>query len=34
MQIFDSDVKVQGQISITRAYNPMFYYQTHRDQIS
>ena len=34
MQIFDFEVKVQGQISLTRAYDPMFYNQTHRDQIS
>ena len=28
------EVEVQGQMSLTGAYDPMFYNQTHRDQIS
>ena len=33
IQILDFQVKVQFKISLTRAYDPMFYNQTHRDQI-
>ena len=34
IQILDFEVKVQGKMSLTRAYDPMFYNQTHRNQIS
>ena len=34
IQILDFEVKVQGKMSLTSAYDPMFYNQTHRDQIS
>ena len=34
IKIFDFGVEVQGQMSLTGAYDPMFYNQTHRDQIS
>ena len=34
IQIFDFEVEVQGQMSLTRAYDPTFYNQKHRDQIS